>query len=158
MNSRIAPYQLQEGLFLEKRRALLEWKATPMELAKTADKKTIHWDQRADLRWLNEEVMGGLPVHVARDALSPDYFSLGLAGTFPFKDAREFYDFLLPILVERLGEPQLATRIPDYPGYPTAEWTFGEIGVAVLIYDRFGPNFAFSVSNSGLAAVGKSKK
>jgi hypothetical protein len=151
MNDRDAPYRLQEGLFLEKRGTLLEWNASQVELEKTADKKkNAHWDGSADLSWYNEKVLGGLPVHVQRCARDTKGFDLFLAEPPFFEKAIDgafvYYHYLLPILIERLGQPEFESRTPDFRGYASPSWIFGEITVFLIIFDRFGPNFSFSAS------------
>ncbi len=128
---RRAPFQLERGLFLEKAKVLLPWRAS-IDILRRSAKSEYPSADRITLIWTGETAFGGLPVSISWNTIFPETFFLTLTDTIG-KSAIDGYNVFLPKLVERFGNPQ-RERADD--GRPEAGWSYGSVSLGFFVWDR----------------------
>lgn len=127
------PFDLENGLFLEKSKTLLPWGSPVEKLTSLASPEIFRHPSTTNISWNSENVFGGLPVKVdMQGAAGQNVFYL--QPTHSALSAEEEYEELLAALSNRLGKPH--STITD-AGYPWSRWTWGCIEVSLRIDQRF---------------------
>jgi hypothetical protein len=135
------PYQLANGIHLERSNVVLPWGASVERLAGIGSPEVHRHKSGTTLLWHGEQVFGGLPVQVGLlPGAGLDAFYLQTSSEL---SARLEYARLLVDLSGRLGSPHLSV-VDD--GYPWARWTWGDVRVSLRVAERFTEYVAFMVS------------
>lgn len=136
------PFDLADGLLLERSNALLPWGSSIETLTGLGTPEVFRHPSATNICWKDEKVFGGLSVKVdVNGAAGPNVFYL--QPEIETSSAQEEYENLLSTLTALLGKPH-STVIDD--GYPWSRWVWDEVAVSLRIAKRFSEYVVCMVS------------
>lgn len=138
-----APYNLSQGLSLEKSGALLPWFQSLHQITKLGGKPLPEKGQVTQLFWEDESVLGGLNASVLAMPKGSGIFFLTQKKR-DFSSAQEEFSALSTILKDRLGAAHESGETEDYPWL---RWRWSDVCLNLVIGERFVDYVALSVSN-----------
>lgn len=138
-----APYNLSDGLRLEKAGVLLPWFGSLHQITKLGGKPLPEKGKVTQLFWEDEAVLGGLHVSVLAMSQGSGIFFLTPKGR-DFASAQEEFSSIISILSDRLGDSH---ESGETDGYPWARWRWNDVCLNLAIGERFVDYVALSVSN-----------